>query len=300
MRLELATLLALLSCATAGAATLYDPQVAYVQTSGGSSNLMVANADGSRAVKVAGVRGGIFAVDFAPGGGRLAYLDAQGLKVLSYVASNTGVTVTGTVTLVNAGTGIGIDAPDFSPDGTRLAYVHSTNTMPQAVRVVSATDGALLLSHPCSPCAVARWLRPSLGDAFAYLHYDASGPAVIHEIWTATIHGDGSVTAGPVLSTATGAIRAINGLDAARGRDALLVEANYATGARLVELDLATFALTDRGVGERAHFSADDSRIVSRTPHSASGDYVVSRVVATGIETRLTKKGSFGPIDARP
>ena len=68
---------ALLAAGSAGAATLYDPQVAYTVVSGTSTNLMLANADGTRAVKVASYRGLLTGLDFAPGGGRIAYLDGQ-------------------------------------------------------------------------------------------------------------------------------------------------------------------------------------------------------------------------------
>jgi hypothetical protein len=287
---------ALLAAGSAGAATLYDPQVAYTVVSGTSTNLMLANADGSRAVKVASYRGLLTGLDFAPGGGRIAYLDGQGIKVLAYTASDTGITVTGVQTLAAAASGVGFSAPDFSPDGTRIAYIKSTSTVPQAVRVVAASTGAELASFTCSPCDNVRWLRAGPGDGFAYIHY-VNAKA---EIWTALVNGDGSVTAGPVLTTAGQAFGAIGEFDVAHTRDALVFVAAYATGSRQVEFDLYSQALTDRGAGERPHFSSDDSAIVGRSPHSSSGDYVVSTDVATGLQTRLTKKGNYGATDARP
>jgi hypothetical protein len=292
--------LCLLAAGSAGAQTLYDPRVAYTVASGSSTHLMLANADGTRAVKVASYRGLLTGADFAPGGGRVAYLDGQGIKVLSYVASNSGVTVTGVVTLATSGNGIGLDTPDFSPDGTRLAYVRSTPTSPQAVQVVSAASGALLQSIPCSPCTSVRWLPHGVGDGLAWLHYVGGSPTSSWELWTALLEADGSVTAGPVLSTTTQPFDTLAELDVARTRNAVLFIAGYPTGPRVVELDLYTLEQTDRGVGSRPHFNGDDSAIVSVTPHSAAGDYVVSTNVATGVQLRLTKKGAYGWAEARP
>jgi hypothetical protein len=301
MRCTVLSAITLLAAGSAGAATLYDPQVAYTVVSGASTNLMLANADGTRAVKVASYRGLLTAVDFAPGGGRVAYLDGQGIKVLSYVASNTGITVTGVVTVAPASSGVSPDAPDFSPDGTRLAYVQTSNSTPQAVRIVSAATGAVLQSFACSPCTDARWLPAGVGDAVAYLHYIGGSPTTSWELWTALLNADGSVTAGPVLSTTTQAFSTMQELDVARTRNTVIFQAGYPTGPRVVEFDLATLELTDRGVGNRAHFNGDDSRIVSITPHSSAGDYVVSTDVATGVQLRITpKKGSYGTTDARP
>jgi hypothetical protein len=291
----LALLLAgLLATASVSAQSAYDPQVAYTQEAGRTFHLYLANADGSHAVRVASVTGPIAGVDFAPGGGRIAFADQQGLKVLSYVASNAGIAVTGIQTLVSGRHG----GPDFSPDGTRLLYYSCS---PCGFRVVPASGGAPQLIFQ-STGDWPHWLRAELGDAFAFMKAVA-GPVVHYEIWTVLINGDGTVTAGPVLSTATQAFGAIEDFDIAHTRNALLLSVGYPTVNRMIDFDLGTGAITNHGVpGFRVHYSADDSRIVFRTlPGAKGGEYIDSLNIATGVVSHLTaRKGSYGVTDARP
>lgn len=292
--------IAFLASGASAAATLYDPQVAYTQEAARNFNLILANADGSRAVKVATYKGYIHRVDFAPGGGRLAYATPAGITVLDYQASDTGIVVTQSRLLVaNPTPALRAEQPDFSPDGTRLVF--RLTTSPQTIRVVDATTGAIQFDYSCSACEEPRWLRAELGNAFAFLRWNYSDPTQNRrEAWTALVNADGSVTSAPVLDIATSSFSNVEFLDVAHTRNTLLMSVNYPTTMRTVELDFMTGAITDRGTTWRPHFSADDSRIVGLSPHAAKGDYVISTAVATGLETRLSAKGSFGTVDARP
>lgn len=297
----------LLAATGASAQSAYDPQVAYVQLSGNTSYIYLANQDGTHAVRlVAGVRG-ISGIDFAPGGGRIAFTDHQALKVVSYSASSSGIRVDRIDQRV---TGV-FGPPDFSPDGSRILYYQSgTATTPGGVLAVPSTTGAPVMLYASTTSGIAKWLRSTtLGNAFAFLRMVPHGlnAPVDYELWTVLLDaGDNVISAGPVLSTATQEFKAIEDFDIAHTRDALLVSADYPTGSpianNIVELDLATGSITDKaGAGFRMHYSADDSRIVFRNLRTpGSSDYVNSLDLGTGLVTHLTKKGNFGTVDARP
>lgn len=282
--------------------TAYDPKIAYVLPSGKTQYLYLANGDGSHAVRtVAGV-GNISGVDFAPGGGRIAFSDGAGLKVVSYSASNAGVQVAGTQLLVSRTVAGGIPGPpDFSSDGTRLIFQFSSNTLPNALQVVDAATAANLMDYPCRFCSSPRFLRTELGNAFAFLTMNYSGPTPLPEIWSAAINADGSISSGVVLSTTTQAFKGIDEFDAARTRNSLVFPANFPTAIRLLEFDLMTGAITDRGLaGRRIHYTADDSHIDSLSPHQAKGDYIDSLDLGSGYVTHLTARADYGVTDTRP
>lgn len=300
--------LALLLAATAAwGQTAYDPTVAYANLEGRTTNLYLANADGTHVVRVASSAKGINGIDFAPGGGRIAFHDrAAGITVLSYTASNAGIKVD-TVKVVAKGPAY--STPDFSSDGSRILYYAAAaagNLYPNApgIYVVPAAGGNSVFLHRGSDQGSFRWLRPaSFGNAFAFLKlYPVNGQS-IYEIWTVLLDGnDQFLSAGPLLSTANQAFNGIEDFDTARTRDALLITANYPTTIGVVEFDLVTYAITPvAGPTYKVHYSADDSRIVSTDLHYlGSKEYVTSLDLGTGLITRLTKAGNFGSVDARP
>jgi hypothetical protein len=300
MRRTAATMFAILASGAVAGQALYNPRIAYTQEAGKSFNLMLANADGSRAVQVASYKGYIHRVDFAPGGGRLAYATPEGIRVLDYTASNTGIVVTQSRLLVaNPANGPRAEQPDFSPDGTKLIFRFGVS--PQVMRAIDATSGAVLFDVPCYLCEEPRWLRAELGNAFAFLRWHQIAPnKTVREVWTTLVNADGSVTSAPVLDYTQAPYGGIENFDVARSRNTLLMSVGYPTTIRCIEVDLLTGAVTDRGTSWRMHFNEDDSRIVGLTPHAAKGDYVISTTVPGGVETRLTVKGTFGVVDARP
>jgi Tol biopolymer transport system component len=133
----IAAVLCLVACVASSAqAQTYDPRIAYVQNAGNQNSIVLANQDGSRSITVFSSRKAVGGVDFAPGGGRVAFNELDVLKVLTYTVSNSGIAVTG-ITTIEASTGFA----DFSPDGTKLIYVGNTSTTPD-VRVVPWIGGA--------------------------------------------------------------------------------------------------------------------------------------------------------------
>jgi dipeptidyl aminopeptidase/acylaminoacyl peptidase len=303
----LAFMLTLLGSTLAWGQTAYDPKIAFTQVSGNTQYLYLANADGTRAVRAAtvgrdayGFPGNIHGVDFAPGGGRIAYTDSSGLTVLTYTASNSGIRVDRRDLLV---AGRYVNSPDFSPDGSRILY---RDPDMGAMRVVGVSGGSPVTLYTAA-CGWARWLRPAnFGNAFAC--YKSTGlqepdGSFIYEVWAVYLDPNDTVASTVlVLTTAGQSFKQISEFDTARTRDALLMLVNYATGPRMVEVDIVSGAVSPipQGMGTRIHYSSDDSRILFISPHLAAGDYVSSLDPATGFITRLTKKGSYGTTDARP
>ena len=287
--------------ALAQTSTTYDPKIAYTQASGNTQYLYLANADGTRAVRVATATGDINGVDFAPGGGRIAFSDRAGLKVLSYTASNTGIQVNSVVLLV----GVRVASPDFSDDGKRILYYQMGTTADlSGFRAVPAAGGAPVLLYQSSSLGHGRWLRSTdMVNAFAFLRttYVPNTPGTTYEIWTVLLdQNDTVISAGPTVSTSSQAFKAIEDFDIAHTRNALLVTANYPTTVRLVDFDLVLAAVTDKGgPGMKGHYSAGDSWIVY-LEQVKGGCFIDSLDPVTGLSTRLTAKGTCGFIDARP
>jgi hypothetical protein len=279
----------------AAAQSAYDPAISYTQAQGRTTYLYVANADGSHAVRIASSNGNINGADFAPGGGRIAYTGSDGLRVVSYTASNAGVVVTGTTTLVT-GT---VSPADFSADGTRLLYTQNSS-----IRAVPAAGGASVQLYSALNLGIARWLRPAdMGNAFAFLAavpHGANQP-VDYELRVVMLDGTDQVTGvATVLSTTTQAFKGIEDFDVARTRNALLLTANFPTTMRFLDYDLGTAQLVDRGGGgSRCHYDASDGAIVYREAVKG-GSYVDRLDLVTGVLSHLTAKGDFNGIDARP
>jgi hypothetical protein len=297
MRL-LATLITMAASQLALAQTAYDPAIAYSTPEKSGEALYVANADGSRAVRLVSNKGNFRGIDLAPGGRRIAYIDAAGLKVLDFTASNSGVTLGATRLLVPAGTGFGPGLPDFSQDGTALLFEYSSTEV-KSMRAIRVADGTLLFNYPCRFCEHGRWLRNELGVAIAYAAYTMTSPN-IRQVWMAVQAGDGSFTPLLMADSATQGFNEINDLDVARTRNSLLLSAYFNTGPRMLELDLATGAITDRGACEKAGFTSDDLHIVCVSPHVKAGDYIRSIEVTTGFVTNISTRGTWGRLDARP
>jgi Tol biopolymer transport system component len=288
-------------CGLALAQTAYDPAIAYTQAQGRSTHLYVANADGSHAVRIASTTYSINGADFAPGGGRIAFTGTEGLRVVQYTATNSGVTVNGN-TLLAAGT---IGLSDFSADGSRLLYYQIGNTTASSgFRVIPAGGGTPVLVHAAVADGHCHWLRSQeMGNAFAYLAAVGHGPnvPVDYEIRVVLMDESDQVTSvSTVLTTANQAFKAISDFDIARTRNALVVAANFPTALRILDYDIGTMQLADLGgSGTRVHYNANDSAVVFRE-QVKGGSYVSRLDLASGMTTRLTAKGDFVPADARP
>jgi hypothetical protein len=290
----LTTILLLAAAAAKGqpAPPVYDPQLAYVKPGPRTSELYLANADGSNAKRVL-VNVGIDAVDLSPAGNLLAYSDAEGIKLLDFSAGANGITAAAPRLLVAGGT-----TPDFSEDGSRIIYHMLADSTVRAIPTTGGTPTTLFTGVCRSP----RWLRQAdMGNAFACWRAQSGAP-ILYQVWVFLLDGsDHVVSAGPVVSSDGQAFKTIDDrLDVARTRNALLIVTDYPPYPSLLEVNLQTGATTARGSGNQVHFSRGDTRVLTVSPHSSSGDFINALDVGSGIVTQLTKKGTYGALDAQP
>jgi hypothetical protein len=290
-------LLASLACV----AQTTDPRtVAYVQSARNSANIILAKQDGSKAVTVYSKRGVAGGIDFAPGGGRIAFNDLGALKVLTYNETSSTATATGVTTLVPSGAGF----PDYSPDGTnKILYRYGDNSTPTQVREISASGGtpSVLMINMDGLYEVA-WFRSSNALVYAS-YYFASQTDYWQEVHLVTLDPDSrQVLTDQMLLTTYGAPYGdISELEVAHTRNSILVTLGYRSGADRSGIWIAEYhlgsGLTHQVSGKRGHFSADDSKIVYL---DSNGEFVQSLDIAAGTTTKLTKRGSFLWVDTRP
>lgn len=277
-------------------AQAYNPTVAYVKLSGTTLQLFLANGDGSRAVMVYSTKKAIGAVDFAPGGGKIAFSQQDGLKLLPYSATDTGITA-GPITVLDQGI---VGTVDFSPDGSRIIYtVNPTTNSSTVIRMIPVAGGSpttLVSVIPPGSAALQEvaWLKS--GTSFVYTQGFASDLRT--ELRGASVDASGGVTPWPTpILTTGGGFSEISEISSARTRDAVLVRLNGSYGVTLIECDVATGALTPRVPGLRGRFSSDDTSIVFV---DEGRDFVSRYTIASGTTAKLTKRGEFGKVDTRP
>lgn len=298
LKLTISTALLAGFTAHSALAATYDPAIAYTVSCAKSQCLYLANADGTNAVKIyTGTN--IHGIDLAPGGGKIAITDSKGLRLLKYT-SGTGIAVTSNQLLVGTTTyGSMPSAPDFSPNGAMIVFYNNVyQTNPEAIRVISES-GILQLTFPCYLCSNPRWLTSDNAFAYAKTIPHGSNVAVDYEIWQGTINSYTSITSSQLLSTASQDFKGITDFDTARTSNKLLITANYPTAIRIIEFDNGAITQRLQGSVNNSHYSTDDSLIFYREKVQG-GYYIASLNWNTGVSTRLTAKGNYGLVDARP
>jgi hypothetical protein len=272
-------------------AQAYDPKIAYVQSSRNLASIVLANQDGGKAATVYSSRRPISGVDFAPGGGRIAFSEFGTLKVLAYTASSSGIVV-GSVTTLASSAG----DPDFSPDGSQIIYVFSGDaTTTSQVRVISASGEPYTVLMPnMSGLRKVVWAKS--GTSFFYVRQYESDLRI--EIRRADLVGGSVVSDTLLLTSLSGAFGEIDEIDVARTKDSLLLTLNHPTDIRATEYNLSTGLLTEHVSGAlRARFSSDDSKVLFI---DLQRQFVNSFDLVSRTTTRLTKRGDFGWVDTRP
>lgn len=313
--------IALLFIATAAWGQAYNPQIAYTKFEGGSDNIYLANADGTKPVivyKAYKVR--LDGIDIDPtstaASGRIAFLQSGALKVLSYTVSPTGITATSPTTLATGAPYQG-ERLDFSPDGSKIIYTKFTSPPPALtdIRLILAdgSDTAKRL-HSSRSISGVRWIGPK--DFVFITDLGFSFPT---EIQLASLDaGDNLVSSPATMFTSTDAalLKEVGGsvdvgiedVDVARTRAALI----FTTGGpgpgnyrHFVEYNMLTGDFTKHfsNNGWRAHFSNDDAYIFYL--HGSTRTYnvydAVYRFDTNSRSTiKLASKGQFGYADSKP
>ena len=282
---------ALASSALFAAAALAAPtqDIAYVKVAGSVNELYVANHDGTGLTKVYATakKHGITALDFSPAGDELAFVErASGspavLKRLRL--KDSGAADGAPVAVPNlCGT---VDYVDYNPtDPSVLMISGFCNQQIYVGRVGVDGTGFATLQQGNANLYVSegRWLR----DGVSYIYVKSVQPNV------QMLCRDGcDPNAGQLLWSGT----QIVWNDVARTTDSVIFTDNVGN-MRLVDQS-GTEVTPPVASGRDAHFSPGDDAIIYRTPHQASGDYVL--IYDFNVSRRVTGKGEWGPVDWRP
>lgn len=287
----------------------YNPEIAYTQVAGKSATLYLANRDGTKAVAVYSVptkTRHLGAPDFAPGGGRIAFVDTGSLKVLSYTVTPTGISVTDTITLDNGY----VDSPDFSPNGNSILYTTYSQAGGSQIKMIAASSGSmpvhLAWTRPTgvSQARNLRWLRS--GDAFVFLTTDiTNNPILSYQVRRALLSPDNTISVTTLFTTTGQEFGNMEDIDIVRTGNAILGSANYPESIRILTFDIdrydrgeAPFAETG-AQGFRAHASPNDTHILH---HSVDGKslFVFNTVTETDIRIAGNGRSYFGYTDWKP
>jgi hypothetical protein len=280
--LTIAALLA--TTATAQAQTVGGPSIAYVKVAGTASEIYLVNPDGSGSKKLytAARKAGIGSIDLKPGGGELAFIERSGatgaLKIISFDAQGNATSAPRSLA-----TGCVPDYVDYHPsDALLLVTAVCGSTI--GVGTIGTDGSGFALAHQGPTQTTwygqARWLADG---TYVYLR---AVSASANQLCRNACEGSDLIFSSPTITR----------VDVARTRsDRALVD----QGTPYVgELDFTTATIIFSLQGTDGHYSPDDQRILFKTPHAASGDYLHIRN-ADGSIFRLTGKGDYGAKDWR-
>jgi len=279
----------------ANAQTAGGPPIAYVKA-GGSQEIYLVNVNGSGATRLytAPRKTGIASLDLRPGGNEIAFVEtASGkprvLKVLKF--SNAGVKLGEPVTVPNL---CAPDYVDYNPVASEPPTVLISEVCNGIKSIISIrTDGSgrtVLQQGPEANFYVGqpRWLKD--GVSYVYVQALDSNPTQQRLCRNACDAG-----AGELLWTGQQVIW----LDVGHNDNRILFNPgnsemkmiNGDTGADLTPSPFIS--------GTGGHFSPDGRYVLFETPHMASGDYLHIYDTATGLASRISSKGEYGPTDWR-
>ena len=273
---------------TAHAQNAGGPEIAFVKVGGTTQEIYLVNPDGTglKRLYAAGRKMAIGWIDLKPGGNEIAFTEygngsPRVIKVLQFDNSGNAI---GAARTVNAT--CGVDTVDYHPTEPKLII---SDFCPNDARIAAInTDGSgysVLVTNNGSYLNKARWLMD--GSSYVYVRAPLNGGQM--QICRNACRAD----EGEVLRTISGNWF----LDV--GRTAPTIIHDYA-GGNTTEINATTGSILRDPivVGNGAHYSGDDTRVLFETPHSAKGDYL-HILNANGTITRLTAKGEYGPSDWR-
>jgi hypothetical protein len=266
--------------------------IAYVKVAGTANELYVANHDGTGLMKVYATakKHGITALDFSPAGNELVFVErvSGSPSVLKRLRlKDTGAADGAPVTVPN------VCAPnhsDYNPaDPTLLLvsgvcngqlYIATVRTDGSAFSMLQQGNANLYIDEP-------RWLH----DGASYIYVRSIVPGTQELCRNAC-----DESAGDLL----GSDSQIVWNDVARTSDIVIYTDNVGKTKLIDVAARSDITPTPFVSGRDGHYSPGDDAILYRSSHQASGDYVLIYDVSTGLSSRVTGKGDWGPVDWRP
>jgi Tol biopolymer transport system component len=281
----------LTSAALVAAPALAAPtqDIAYAKVAGNGSELYVVNSNGSGLTKVySNKKGYVGYVEISPAGNELVFIErvSGSPSVLKRQRLKDSGTADGAaVTVPNL---CGPDYADYNPADPGLLlvagacsghlYIATVRTDGSGYSELQTGNSNLYISQP-------RWLN----DGASYVYVKSTQPNV-----QLLCRNGCDPNSGEVLWSGT----QILWPDVARTSDTVIFTDNV---GNIKVVDSSGNELSPPfASGRDAHFASDDSAIVYRSPHQASGDYVLIYDLATNRSTRLSAKGDWAAVDWRP
>ena len=257
------------------------PEIAYAKESGSGFDIYLVNSNGSGLVQLyrGAAKKGISHLDIKPGGGEIAFMEGTVLKTLRY--DNNGVAL-GPPTIIESTCMAG--TMDYSPDGTSLLYAASCAGSGQIKRFPGSSTPLVVTGILSS----VRWTRD--GSSFIYNTSTASAPGV-HFYHKRTLTGSTDVI---LFQTNYG-----GWIDVGRVGDTILHTNGQSYTSEYSTIDGSLIGQANFITGTDGHYSPTDDRILYRSPHVASGVYLMIRQ-NSGAVSRLTGKGGYSGKDWRP
>ena len=288
LRSLLLSALSITACSQAVAQTSGGPPIAYVKFGGTTQDLYLVNPDGSGARKLysAPRKFYITTLDLKPGGGEIAFVErASGspvtLKVLSFTAAGVAIGNPRSLAMPCAP-----DYIDYHPTAPKLIFsaICGTNS---AIGTID-TNGSNFAIVRAAPTQTNWHGQPRWKRDGTYLYVYSNDP-VAYNLCRNDCVGADSV----YFSSSQ-----IGRIDVGRLGDTVLIDTPV---FYISEIDGSSGAMLRSNflTGRGGHYSADDKDVLYLSNHSASGDYLLVYHGDTGITTRLTTKGDFGPFDWR-
>jgi hypothetical protein len=263
------------------------PPIAYVKVGGSAQEIYLVNPDGSGAKKIytTASKRAIGWVDLRPGGSEIAFTEyGKGSPRVIKVMPLNGSTPAGPpVTLTGP---CGVDTIDYHPTDPVLIISDLCSQSPRIATIRTDGTGYTPLQSSGAYMNKARWLRDGVSYVYVRAPVDG-GPLQLCKNACDPNNGE-------LLQTVNG----MWSMDVGRTANSILHDSG---GPFITKVDGDTGVVLSANYinGTDGHYSPDDRYVLYETPHEARGDFLHILDTSTGLVSRLTTKGEYGPKDWR-